>query len=218
MGDRVAQAVALGLELLVLVRTGDGGGVDLGHLEAQQVELPGPSAVVAAQVGQRRLDLPELGLGRLQAGQVDVAEAVQRGPLGRTPQQRLVGVLAVEVDQLLAGFAQGRGGGQAAVHVGPAPPVGRDHPPEHDLLVARDEPALDHGLVPRRADQDGIGPPADEQVDRLDQQGLARARLPRQGGHAGAQHQLEPVDDTQVLHRQLDQHQAVNGRRGRTWP
>ena len=218
VGHGVTEAVPLRLQLLVLVGAGDGDGVDLGHLEAQEIQLPRPGPVVAAEVGQRRFDRPQLRSRRLQGGQVDGPEAVEGGPLGRALQQGLVGVLAVEVDQLLPRLAQGRGGGQPAVDVGPAPPVGGDDPAEDDLLVVPGEATLDDGLVAGGADQDGIGPAADQQLHGLDQQGLARAGLPRQGGHARAQHELEAVDDAEVLDGQLDQHQRLTDRPGRTWP
>ena len=71
-------------------------------------------------------------------------------------------------------------------------------------------------------DRAAVSPPADEQLDRVDEQRLARAGLAREGGHAGAEHEHELVDDTQVADGELGQHgsevRPVTGHSGRTSP
>ena len=74
--------------------------------------------------------------GREQRLEVDAAEPVERGALRRPGEQRLVVVLAVQVDEPLAPARRARPAGrQAAVDVGPRPAVGRHHPAQHDLVV-----------------------------------------------------------------------------------
>ena len=46
----------------------------------------------------------------------------------------------------------------------------------------------------------GIGLPAHEQLDGVDDERLARAGLPRERGHAGAEDQAEVLDDPKVSH------------------
>ena len=80
------------------------------------------------------------------------------------------------------------------------------------------EAAFDRGLVGTVAHERRIGATADEQVDGLDQECLARARLARDRGQALAEHQVEVGDDPEIDDVQLDEHRRATGRPGRTWP
>ena len=53
VGDGVGQRVLLGVQRVVLVGIVEAGGVELVDLEAQQVDLPGPRPLVAAERGER---------------------------------------------------------------------------------------------------------------------------------------------------------------------
>ena len=75
-----------------------------------------------------------------------------------------------------------------------------------ELLVGGLEAALGPGLVGAGSHEHAIGPPADEQLDRLHHEGLAGARLAGQGGHARTEHDGDVLDDSQVADRQLVQH------------
>ena len=83
----------------------EGGGVELGELEARQVELTGPRPLVAPKCRQLGVELGDPRPRRPQPGEIDTAEGVERRPLARRRQQALVGVLAVEVDELVAASA-----------------------------------------------------------------------------------------------------------------
>src|SRR5262249_22577970 len=83
-------------------------------------------------------------------------------------------------------------------------------PSEDDLGAAGHEPPLDDRLVGAGTDQHGIAPPAHQQLDGLDDQRLARARLPGEGGHPLSQHEGEVGDHAEVAYPQLDQHQLSN--------
>ena len=63
------------------------------------------------------------------------------------------------------------------VDVGPRPPVGRDHPGQHELVVADDEAPVDPRLARAGAHDRGVGAAADEQLERLDEHRLAGAGL-----------------------------------------
>jgi hypothetical protein len=85
---------------------------------------------------------------------------------------------------------------------------------------AGDEPSLHPGLLGAGAYQHGIRPPAHEQLDGLDDQGLPRAGLAGEGGHAAVEDQLEVGDDPEVTDVELDQHQRrpfISDPPRRTW-
>ena len=108
-----------------------------------------------------------------------------------------------------AGLGQLGRGREPAVDVGPAAAVARHDPREHDLVAGLGvhEATLDpRSAAPSRTSA-GVGPPADEQLDRLDQQRLARAGLAGDRGQAGAEHQVQVGDDPEIDDVQLDQHQ-----------
>jgi hypothetical protein len=191
----------------LLVRVLEGGPVELVDLEPQEVELAGPRPLVAAEGGQRGVDVGELGLGRDERREVDTAEAVEGGPLGRRRQQRLVGVLAVEIDEGGASLGQRRHRREPAVDVGPGAALGRHDASQHDLLTAGvDEAPFDPGLGGPGADDARVGPPADEQVDGRHDERLAGAGLAGEGGGAGRQHERQVGDDAEVGDGELDEH------------
>jgi hypothetical protein len=216
---RVGEDVLLGVEALVLVGSVDAGRVELGDLEPQKVDLARPGSVVAPQFGEGRVDGGDRGARLGERFEVDASEAIDRAALGGRAEQRLVGVLAVQVDEIGAQLRQRRCRRQAAVDVGPAAPDAGHDPSQHHLAVAGDEPALDHGLVGPVAHDARIGAPADEQLDGLDQHGLAGAGLPGEGGHAGPEDERHVVDDAEVTDAQLGQHDVTAGApRGHGWP
>ena len=96
---RWVQQLPPGSEGIVLIGVRQPGRQDLGGLEAQQVELtlarPGVSAEAGEVVGQPL----HLGVGRVQGGHVDRTEGGERSPLRGGGQQRLVGVLPVQVHE-----------------------------------------------------------------------------------------------------------------------
>ena len=97
--DRVGERIFEALEDAVLVRIVEPRRRQLGDLVPQQVDLPGPLPLGATERSQLSVDLGEPRPRRAQGRQVDAAEAVQRGALGRAGEQALVIVLAVEVDE-----------------------------------------------------------------------------------------------------------------------
>ena len=208
--DRIAEQRLLGVEPRVFVGVGDVGPVELVELVAQQVDLPRPHALVAAQRGEFGVDLGESGARGTQRFEVDPSEPVECGPLRRGRQQALVCVLAVEVDQARRHLGQRRDRREPAVHVGARPPVAGDHPAEHQLVTGRgDEPTVDARFVGAVTHHGRVGSSADEQFDRLDEHRLAGPGLAGHHGQPVAEDQLEPLDHAEVLDVQLSQHSTA---------
>ncbi len=88
------------IERLVLVGIDHRGGVELVDLEAQQIDLACPGALVTPQRRQFGVDLGEAGARGAQGSEIDPSELIERRPLRRRREQRLVGVLAVQIDDV----------------------------------------------------------------------------------------------------------------------
>ena len=232
MAGGFGQPVLLGLETLVLPGVLDVRPLDLVDLVAQQVDLARPLPGVAAE-GLRLVDEPaELEPGGGIVGQIDLPEDVEGPPLGIGADQRLMLVLAMQLDQHPGRLGQGPDGGHPAVDPGPGPAGARHRTGQDDLgslggvgTSARwiaagvlggcgtertvtggdDEPALDHRLVGAGPDDGGIGSGPEQQAQGLHQQRLARAGLPGEGGHPRPEAHRDVVDHPEVAHTELDQ-------------
>ncbi len=99
-------------------------------------------------------------------------------------------VLAVQIDEPASVLGQFAHGCEATVDVTAQPAVGRYDTREHDLVVAVVEPALDPRFGRAVAHQLRIGAAARQQVERVDDQGLARAGLAGDDGQPRAQRHL----------------------------
>ena len=196
--------------------------LDLVELERQQVEL---ALASGGQLAQLRLAFLDPADPRIrppnelaQRHLIAPAVGVEDVELDRREHQLAVLVLTVEREQRAAQLPQVGDGRGPAAHVCPGPPVGPHAPREHDLLRAgrqhlgtgqlgRDrEHSLDVGLGGAGADDPAPGAPAEQQVERLGQQGLAGAGLAGHDVESRSQCQLGPVDQQQVLHPQFLQH------------
>ena len=152
-------------------------------------------------------------------------EAVEDLGLGRGDRQLAVLVLAVEGEQPPAEQLQVRRRGGAAADERRGPARGRHPPPEHDLLDAgrqalgelahlrlieqarrNVEAALDPGLVGSRADDLRARPAAHQEIERVGEDGLSGPRLTGDRVEAGAEPELGPLDQQQVLDSQLSEH------------
>ncbi len=135
-GLGVAQARALGLQLGLLGRIGRGR-LDLGQLEAQEVEVALASALALAQLRQLAPDRADLGVGlAVEAAALQVlgaGEAVEGLELGRGEGQPAVLVLAVEGEQPRAERAQLGGRRRAALQEGARAPRRRDAAADDEL-------------------------------------------------------------------------------------
>ena len=124
-------------------------------------------------------------------------------------------VLAVQVDERAPDLGELADGGEPAVDVGAAATVAGQHAREHGLVAGLGvhEPSFDARFVGAVAHERGVGAPADEQLDRLDEERLARAGLAGDRGEAGLgpEHEVEVGDDPEIDDVQLDQHQLPVG-------
>ncbi len=217
---RMGQALVLGIQLVPFV-VARGELVDLADLPGQAFALALQRLAACAGIGQRRFGrlpgLPQRG----QPGGVGAGLLVeQRAHRGR-PRQALPGMLAVDVDQLLAGLAQLAHGGRAAVDPGAALALGIDAAAQQQRVACAVEAGLVQPAGQRRrrvelgrdlgaraafAHQRGVAAAAQGQLQRVDQDRLACAGLAGQHREAGLQLHLELADDDHVAKRQAAQH------------
>ena len=182
---------------------------ELVDLEAQQVDLPGPLALVAAEGGQALLDAGELLAGGAERLEVDAAEAVEGPALHRGREQRLVVVLAVEVDERRRRARPARRAWRGGRRRRPASGPTRARPGA--ARPRRRRPRTDPRPRPRRhrgAPWPGSARPPTSSSMAVDDEGLAGAGLAGHRGHAGAEHQRQLGDDAEVGDAQLGQHRS----------
>ena len=118
MGLGVGQLVLFGGEPLVFVRIGERCRLELADLEAHEVEFSSARPFVASELCKLRFDVREIAFRVQERGELDGSELVEGVALHRRRQQRLVFVLAVEIDQASPPLCQRRGGSDATVHIG----------------------------------------------------------------------------------------------------
>ncbi len=132
-------------------------------------------------------------------------------------QQRQVLALAVHIDQQTADLAQQRGGHRPAVDARHRPAVGAHFAGQHEeigviafqavLGQQRHDPgrrrpklerALDFGALRAGAHHIGRRAIPEQEVDGVDDDGLARAGFAGEHIEARRENQIEPIDDGQV--------------------
>ena len=229
----LAQAVALGSERGLLV-LGRGELLDLLDLEGQQVQVAVARARAPAKLLEVALRLAYTRVRRrspvAHGEMLGSAERVQQIELRGRHRELAVLVLAEEREQPAAEVAKVRRRGRAALHVRAGAPLGADPASEHHLALVRRAHALpqlcelgvlqEPGGRLERALHIGLRRPgphdprprlaAQEQVERVGQHGLARARLPRDRVQPVAGPQVGPVDEQEVLDAQLQEHRPLS--------
>ena len=138
----------LRFERLVLPRL-RGHLVDLVTLELQHVEALGPRAARRFEARQRvaRVDQSRVRGGQGDALAVEASVAIEERQLHRRVEQRLVLVLAVEIDQRADRLPQRRGRDELPVEEGAAPALGGDLASDDQLVAGR---RVEHCLDYRR--------------------------------------------------------------------
>ena len=181
---------------------------DLVDLMPQEIHLLRPRPRIASERRQVFRQRPQLVSRCRQRAHIDAAPAVQRLALCSCPQQRLVLVLAVKVDELGPELGELGCRRHPAVCVGTAATGRGDHAAQHAFAAVRaHEPALDDCLGSAGTHHRRIGSPSHQQLYRLHHKRLAGARLTGQRRHAIIEHQIGPRDDAEIAHRQLGEHQ-----------
>ena len=188
------------------------GGLDLGELEVEQVELALARAGALAQLGERRLRLARRGVrgGDLRAARElrVAAEAVEDVELGAGERELAVLVLAVERDAAARRARAGRSTVAerplTSARVRPSAPIrrasttssasaGSRSPSSPRSALGQLEDALDVGLGRARPDDARLRAPAEQQVERVGEHGLARAGLAREHVEAAARAAARPA-------------------------
>ena len=158
--------------------------------------------VPLAERGEQRL--------RLRGG-----KAVQQRQVAAHIQQRLMLVLAVDVHELIAHLLERRGGDERAVDAAYAAARAEQLAREDDLAVLRRKRELlehaVHGrvrlererglhgrLLRAGADELAAGALAKHEIERLDDDGFARARLAREDGEPILERDRQPVDQRDI--------------------
>mmetsp|Transcript_4846 Transcript_4846/g.17211 ORF Transcript_4846/g.17211 Transcript_4846/m.17211 type:complete len:524 (+) Transcript_4846:2418-3989(+) len=159
-------------------------------------------------------------MGAGQRGAVQAGEGVQqlahRGRAG----QALPGVLTVDVEQMVGQLAQLGQCGGTAVDPGAALAAAVDHAAQQQGVVhvkaglvqpaaqmqRQVELGTDLGLGRALAHHAGVAAPAQGQLQRVDQDGLAGAGLAGQHGKAGIELEFERRHDDKVFEAEMPQH------------
>jgi hypothetical protein len=152
------------------------------------------------------------------------AVGVEQGELARLRQQRLVFMLAVDLDQPRCEFAQLRQGRRAAVDPGARAAVGAQRasqlaagavvefllaqPGERFGRLVEVEFGVQFGARGAVADHAAVGAKARQEPERIDQQRLAGAGFAGNDGHAGAEFEFGGGDNGEILDRQAVEHGA----------
>ena len=126
-------------------------------------------------------------------------------------------VLAVEVHETGAHLGELADGCEPPVDVGTAAPVQRHYARQDDLAAGAGvhESTLDARLGRAVADERRVGATSDEELDRLDEQGLAGAGLARDRHQSRPEPELCSLDQQQVLHSELGEHAFRSTSEGR---
>ena len=193
VGRQVGQTLLLGGEGLLLVGVRDAGAASIScDLVSAACRSPGPAAAASPPSAPSRSSSARQGPRRASASavEVDVGEGVEGAALGRRVEQRLLLVLAVDVDQA-APARPGRPPGPSGRRPRPASarPPGLIRASTSLALASvaprSVEPGLDQSPRRRRPAPGRARPGRPStSCEGLDHQGLAGAGLPGQRGHA----------------------------------
>ena len=122
-------------------------------------------------------------------------------------EERLVLVLTVQIDQRRAELAQRGRRRERVVDERAAAALRGDLAPHDDFAaVGPLEDRLDGRDLLAGPDEVGARPPADQQVDRLNDDGFAGAGFAGEDVQAGFELDLEAVDDRQMTHGEKTKH------------
>ena len=161
-----------------------------------------------------------------QGGQPGVS--IEQHPLRVATEQRLMGMLTVDIDQELTNLSHLLGSRRRAVDITARTAAGIEHPAQDQLVLGSEvvggqpgdylrqpadlEGGCDLGPLATGAHDAGIGAVAERQRQRIDQDRLAGPGFPGQRAKTGGKLEFQPIDDDKVANRKVAQHQGPLGR------
>ena len=185
-------------------------------------------SVAVAGLGEPVLEVAHPLPGRGRLGGVDPAIGVEQGAVAARVEQAAIVMLAVDLDQQRAELAQQAGRDRLIVDEGAAAAVGLGDAADDERLAGLAvEPVLgeqgqggmigrqlegdaDHRLRLAGADQPAVGPHAEREAERVEQDRFARPGLAGQHAEARPELEVERVDQDDVADREAGQHGPVS--------
>src|SRR5690606_5078415 len=142
---------------------------------------------------------------------------IEQGPVPRCIEQSALVMLAVNFDKRVANLPQQADTHRLIVDEGPRPPVARLHAAPNEIAPGTEavlpedcprgmsaihiENGRDAALLRTEPDKPRIGPRADGKSQRIEKNGLARARLARQRAQPALKREVQPIDKHNVADR-----------------
>src|SRR5438067_971426 len=220
-------------EPLVLARVRRGL-FQLVELELEPIRPLRPLRFVRIELGAQPLCPGERGegLGEVRAQLAELRVRIEEIEVERRIEQADVLVLAGDVQQASRRGLQLGGSGESTIDPGTAAPLALHGAAHHQLASSRGQPQalepcvagggvagaeqrLDFCLLRPCADRVGLRASSQHQVQRIDQDALARTGLAGEDVEPGLEVHLELVDDGKRPHPQQLQHAGQNSRRVR---
>jgi hypothetical protein len=220
VGSIAASSSSLRQTSLVLARR-QPRALDLVGLESQHLAAALRLSPVAADRVEGGVDLAELPVGLRQRGpRVEARERVDEIEVGLRIEQALRLVLAVDRGEAGCEIAQHGHRNERPVDARPALPPRQELAPEHDLVAVlrqavdfeeRTDPReldqrFDTGTLLARSNQVGRRALAENQPQRVDQDGLAGPGFSREQRQPGGKLDLEPGHEGDVVYFQVFNH------------
>ena len=182
--------------------------VQLGELERHQIEPRIPIVLNRAHAGQfvfgRAPRVERHGRGRRQ--RIKTTERVDHAKVRGRIEERLMLVLAVELDQPRGQVLQRARRGERTVDERPAAPLRGNLAADEQLFPARFEDRFDGCGLLTSADEVARGTAPQEQADGFDEDRFACACLAGQHVEAGIELHLDRVDDGEMADPQEAKH------------
>src|SRR5262249_11436053 len=125
-------------------------------------------------------------------------------------------VRAVQIDQLTPEFGELAHAGEASVHITTGSSLARHHTREDEVLVTENEATLDTRFVGAVAHGIRIGARAAQELERVDEQRLARARFTGDHRETVSERYAQLGNDPDIFDSQLGQH-PLSDPGARTW-
>ena len=183
------------------------GGVDLGRLVLGQLEPANELAGLEGELLQGGLIRPP-GFDREADGsalRLEATVGIEQVPLAALVEELLLVVLAVDLDERPGDLGQAGRGDRLVVETGAGAAIDVDLAAADQVPAGPFHPGGDPGRLGAVPDEAAVGPRTEGQAEGVDQQALAGPGLAGDHVEAGAEGQVEPVDQGQVRDGQLEQ-------------